>query len=128
MPNVENMYGGEGEEDMQNKTLFIKMMIGLCDKCVLFINAVQKIIICLSNMSIEQYIKATTSFVQWKHIVSFQTEMESIIEKLKNENISLKFDLSTLHDHIKHIMELDNKIEKLFVEKTPEEVREEKAS
>jgi len=54
--------------------------------------------------------------------------MESIIEKLKNENISLKFDLSTLHDHIKHIMELDNKIEKLFVEKTPEEVREEKAS
>jgi len=34
------MYGGEGEEDMQNKTKFIKMMIGLCDKCVLFINAV----------------------------------------------------------------------------------------
>ena len=53
MPNVQNMYGGEGEEDMQNKKQFVKMMIGLCDKCVLFINAVQKIIICLSNMSIE---------------------------------------------------------------------------
>jgi len=54
--------------------------------------------------------------------------MESIIEKLKNENISLKFDLSTLQDYIKHIMELDNKIEKLFIEKTPEEIREEKAT
>jgi len=54
--------------------------------------------------------------------------MESIIEKLKNENISLKFDLSTLQDHIKHIMELDNKIEKFYIEKTPEEIREEKVS
>ena len=52
--------------------------------------------------------------------------METIIEKLKNENISLKFDLSTLQDRIKHILELDNKIEKLFIEKSPEEVREDK--
>jgi len=82
--------------------------------------------ICLSNMSVEQYIKATTTFMAWKKVENVSQEMGHIIEKLKDENISLKFDTSVLESYIKQVSELHFKIEKLFVEKTPEEIEQEK--
>lgn len=51
--------------------------------------------------------------------------MGHIIEKLKDENISLKFDTSVLEGFIRQVSELHIKIEKLFVEKTPEELAQE---
>ena len=48
--------------------------------------------------------------------------MGHIIERLKDENISVKFDTSVLAGFIRQISELHIKIEKLFVDKTPEEV------
>jgi hypothetical protein len=51
--------------------------------------------------------------------------MGHIIDKLKDENISLKFDTSVLEGFIRQVSELHIKIEKLFVEKTPEELAQE---
>lgn len=47
--------------------------------------------------------------------------MSHIIDKLKDENMSLKFDTSVLEGFIKQVSELHNKIERLFIDKTPEE-------
>ncbi len=79
MPNVNNMYGGEGEEDLEMKIQFIKMMIVLSEQVTNFLNIVQKMIICLSNMSVEQYIKATTTFMAWKKVENVNEEMTHII-------------------------------------------------
>ena len=62
----------------------------------------------------------------WKKVENVSQEMGHIIEKLKDENISLKFDTSVLESYIKQVSELHFKIEKLFVEKTPEEIELEK--
>jgi hypothetical protein len=48
--------------------------------------------------------------------------MGHIIDRLKDENISIKFDTSVLAGFIRQISELHIKIEKLFVDKTPEEL------
>lgn len=52
--------------------------------------------------------------------------MGHIIDRLKDENISLKFDTTVLSGYIRHVSELHNKVEKLFIEKTPEEIALEK--
>jgi len=122
MPNTKNMYGGEGEEDADMKVEFVKVMVGLSEQCVNFINAAQKIVICLSNMTVEQYVKATTFLKQWKQVNEVNEEINNIFEKLKNENISLKFDLSILQNYISHVSELQHQVEKMFVDKSPEEV------
>ena len=61
----------------------------------------------------------------WKKVENVNEEMTHIIQKLKDENISLKFDTSVLDSHIKQVSELNFKIEKLFIEKTPEELEKE---
>jgi hypothetical protein len=82
-------------------------------------------IISLSNMSVEQYVKATTTFMAWKKVENVNEDMTNIIQRLKNENIGLKFDTSDFESHIKQVSELHFKIEKLFIEKTPEELEKE---
>jgi len=52
-------------------------------------------------MSVEQYIKATTTIMAWKKIEAVGEEMGHIINKLKDENISLKFDTSVIEGFIK---------------------------
>lgn len=93
----------------------------------MFINAAQRILLCVSNMSVEQYIKATTTLMAWKKFEAVNDEMGQIIERLKDENLSLIFDTSNFEGHIKQVLELHTKIEKIFVDKTPEEVAQEKA-
>ena len=126
MPNVENMYGGGGDEETEKKVLFVQMMIRLASQAAMFINASQRILLCVSNMSVEQYIKATTTQVAWKKFDGVNEEMGTIIERLKDENLSLIFDTSTLEGNIRQILELQIKIEKVFVDKSPEELAQEK--
>ena len=102
------------------------MMITLGEQSILFVNSAQRILVCVNNMSVEQYIKATTTLMAWKKFEAVSTEMGFIIDKLKDENLSLIFDTSELQGHIKQVLELHFKIEKLFVDKTPEEVALEK--
>ena len=45
-----------------------------------------------------------------------------MINRLKDDNISAQFDCSLLESHINQVSELSFKIEKLFIEKTPEEL------
>lgn len=126
MPNVGSMYGGGGDsEELEMKIQFIRMMINVSEQAVMFINSAQRIIICVNNMSVEQYVKATTTLMAWQKLDAVSDEMGHIIEKLKDENISLKFDTSVLEGFIRQVSELHIKIEKLFVEKTPEEVAQE---
>ena len=73
-------------------------------------------------MSQEQYIKATTTLMAWQKFEAVGAEICHIIDRLKDENISLKFDTSILEGNIKQISELHFKIEKIFIEKTPEEL------
>jgi hypothetical protein len=122
MPNVENMFGGGGEEEMMKKAQFVKMMITLANQAVMFINSAQRIIMCVSNMSVEQYVKATTTLMAWKKFEVINEVMGEIIERLKDENLSLIFDTSSFEGHIRTIAELHIKIEKIFVDKSPEEL------
>ena len=48
--------------------------------------------------------------------------MGHIINKLKDENLSAKFDTSMLDGAVKQAGELQFKIEKIFIELSPEEV------
>lgn len=82
--------------------------------------------LCLTNMSVEQYVRATTGFTAWKKLEAVHDEMGHIIDKIKDDNISVKFDTSLLEGHIKQVSELHFKVEKLFVDKTPEELEKEK--
>ncbi len=79
-------------------------------------------------MSPEQYVKATTTFMAFNKLQAVSDEMGNVIGKLKDENISVRFDTSLLESLIKQIAELQFKIEKLFIEKTPEEIALEKPS
>lgn len=101
LPNVENMYGGGGEEEIQKKIQFVTMMITLGEQAILFINSAQRILICVNNMSVEQYVKATTTLMAWKKFEEVSLEMGFIIEKLKDQNLSLVFDTSQLQAHIR---------------------------
>lgn len=126
LPNVQNMYTADDDEEMERKIQFVKMMITLAELAVMFINSAQRIMLCVNNMSVEQYIKATNTLMAWTKLEDVSTEMGHIIDRLKDENISLKFDTSVLEGYIKHVSELHIKIEKLFVEKSPEEIAQEK--
>jgi len=118
------MYAGGGEESAK-KVQFLRQNLTLGEQAILFINSSQRILICVNNMSVEQYIKATTTIMAWKKFEEVSTEMGFIIEKLKDENLSLVFDTSQLETHIRQVSELNFKIEKLFIEKTPEELASE---
>ena len=128
MPNVQNMYTADDDEEMERKIQFVKMMITLAELAVMFINSAQRIMLCVNNMSVEQYIKATNTLMAWTKLEDVSTEMGHIIDRLKDENISLKFDTSVLEGYIKHVSELHIKIEKLYVDKSPEELAQEKPS
>jgi hypothetical protein len=52
-------------------------------------------------MSVEQYVKATTTFMAWKKVDAVQEEMGTILNKLKDDSISPSFDCSLLEGHIK---------------------------
>ena len=67
----------------------------------MFINSAQRILICVNNMSVEQYVKATTTIMAWKKFEEVSQEMGFIIEKLKDQNLSLVFDTSQLQAHIR---------------------------
>lgn len=82
--------------------------------------------LCLTNMSVEQYVRATTGFTAWKKLEAVHDEMGHIIDKIKDDNISVKFDTSLLEGHIKQVGELHFKVEKLFTDRTPEELEKEK--
>lgn len=101
-------------------------MIALARHTAMFVNSAQRIQFCLCNMSIEQYIRATTTLMAWKKFEEVYTEMGHIIEKLKDENLVIIFDSSILEGLIIQITELHIKIEKQFIEKSPEEVQQEK--
>lgn len=77
-------------------------------------------------MSPEQYIKATTQLMAWAKFDQVNQEVTVIIDRLKDDNISLKFDTGVLQSLIMAISELHIKIEKIFVDKTPEELAQEK--
>lgn len=104
------------------------MMITIANQAVVFVNAAQRILLCISNMSVEQYIKATTTLVAWKKFEAIHDEMGQIIDRLKDENLSLIFDTSNFESNIKQVLELHTKIEKIFIDKAPEEVAQEKAA
>lgn len=101
LPNVVNLVSGNETEDLELKVKTIKMMINVSEQAVMFINSAQRIILCLSNMSVEQYIKATTTLMAWQKIESINEEMGHIINRLKDENISIKFDTSDLAGFIR---------------------------
>jgi len=69
--------------------------------CATFINHGQRIMHCLTNMSVEQYVKATTTFMAWKKVDAVQEEMGTVLNKLKDDSISPSFDSSLLEGHIK---------------------------
>ena len=133
MTNVHNIYDiGNGpsfeddEENFTNKVDYLKLMINICIKIVFFIDNSQRIAICLSNMSVGQYLKSTGEEYAHKHysqLDAINQEMAKIIEKLKNENISLKFDLTVLDAQIRKVQELKHIVQKIFVEKSPEELK-----
>lgn len=104
----------------------MKMMVRVSEQAVMFINSSQRILFCLSNMSPEQYIKATTQLMAWAKFDQVNQEVTVIIDRLKDDNISLKFDTGVLQSLIMAISELHIKIEKIFVDKTPEELAQEK--
>lgn len=57
-------------------------------------------------MSPEQYVKATTTFMAFNKLQAVSDEMGNVIGKLKDENISVRFDTSLLESLIKQIAEL----------------------
>lgn len=73
-------------------------------------------------MTVGQYVNATTSIASWKKLEVVSDEMGHIINKLKDENLSSKFDTSMLDGAVKQAGELQFKIEKIFIELSPEEV------
>ena len=48
------------------------------------------------------------------------------MDRLKEENITLKFDYSVLEGHIRSRSGLHIKIEKIYIDKSPEELAHEK--
>ena len=105
---------------------FVKTMFNLAEKAVMFINSSQRIVFCVSNMTPEQYIKATKTLMQWQKFEGVSQELGIIMDRLKEENITLKFDYSVLEGHIRSISELHIKIEKIYIDKSPEELAHEK--
>ena len=126
LPNVESMYGGGGEEELVRKADFTRMMITIAHQASSLVNAAQRISMCLANMTVDQYIHATTSFMAWKKFELVNDEMGGILDKLKEENLSLIFDTSVIEGLINQILELNLKIEKVFIDKSPEELAKEK--
>mmetsp|Transcript_7730 Transcript_7730/g.11979 ORF Transcript_7730/g.11979 Transcript_7730/m.11979 type:complete len:283 (-) Transcript_7730:1426-2274(-) len=120
------MYSGSDDEEMERKLQFVKLMISLSESSTMLINATQRIQFCIVNMSPEQYVNATTTLMAWNKLDLVGAEIVHILDRLKEENISLKFDTTVFSDYIKQISELHFKIEKMFVEKTPEELTHEK--
>ena len=116
LPNVHNLYGDVSTDQADraldtdgtfaNKVNYLKLMINLSVKMVFFVDYVQRIIFCMSNMSVGQYNQVTDEQfapTHYKKLDDINQEMARIIERLKNENLSLKFDLSVLDGHIRKI-------------------------
>lgn len=109
-------------EELENQMHFIRVLISICEQTTSFINSTQRIQYCLTNMTVGQYVNATTSIATWKKLEVVSDEMGHIISKLKDENLSSKFDTSMLEGAVKQAGELQFKVEKIFIELSPEEV------
>jgi hypothetical protein len=53
MPNVETMYGGDDDQEMERKVQYIKVMVVLAEQAVMYVNIAQRILIILNNMTVE---------------------------------------------------------------------------
>jgi hypothetical protein len=58
----------------------------------------------------------------WSKIQKICEEFGYMMDKLKDQNIGLKFDSSVIEGYISQISELYFKIEKIYIEKSPEEL------
>jgi hypothetical protein len=128
MPNVTNLFSGSEDEEVGKRVLFVKMMIGLGEKTCALVNAGHRILFSLANMSPDQYVKATTTLMAWNKMDLVAQELALIIDRLKEDNVSLNFDFNVFDGLVTQISELHFKIEKIYVEKTPEELALEKPS
>lgn len=122
LPNVENQYAGDGEEDVERKVNFVKVMVTVANQAVNLVNAAQRIALILSNMTVDQYVHTTTTFMAWKKFELANEEMGHILDKLRDENLSAFYDTSVFEGFINQILELNVKIEKVFVDKTQQEL------
>jgi len=76
-------------------------------------------------MTIGQYKKAT-QLAAWSKFPLMIKFIDKVSEELKEGQLSYKLEADEFYQGVKTLVELRNKVEAIFIDKSPEEIEEEK--
>eukprot|EP00347_Sterkiella_histriomuscorum_P006662 403351912 len=113
------------EDKMQLKS-YQKLLISISENCVKFIDSCHKIMYVVQKLSIDKY-QDLTKLIAWNKFELINIFLEKVMELLKEESLSFKFDISQFVNAIKGVQDLQSTCESRYIEKTQEEIAEEKA-
>ena len=80
---------------------------------------------CLQKMPIDKY-AAVTKLMAWNKLELINQLIDKILDSLKEESLSPKYDITQYAQTIKSIQDLQFTVESRYVEKTQEELDDEK--
>jgi len=94
---------------------------------VTFIDYCGHIFYSLSRMPVDKYIESTNRFMTWSKLPSLNVFIDKLLELLKEDQLTPKFDISTMISTVKSFGDLSNAVELKYIEKDKDEVNEDGA-
>ena len=106
--------------------MFVKLLINISENSIKFIDICNRIMNCIYKMPIDKY-QEITKLNAWNKFQIIDQFIDKLMELLKEESLTPKFDISTYVATVKQISDLQYTVESRFIEKTKDErIEEEK--
>lgn len=95
----------------------VQLLIMITDQCIQFADASNRLVFCLSKMSVEKYKEVTTKMMAWHKLALVNQFIEKVLDLLKDGALVPKFDISQFVQAVKAIQDLQVAVEAKFVER-----------
>mmetsp|Transcript_23707 Transcript_23707/g.29425 ORF Transcript_23707/g.29425 Transcript_23707/m.29425 type:complete len:143 (+) Transcript_23707:3242-3670(+) len=116
--NAVNVYS-----DLEQLNQFFHAMLSLSMLSNRLVQSGHRIVYFIANMSPGQYAEIT-AILAWDSLDRVAEEIDSILELLKDENLTYNFDCGNFERFVKQVEQLQNTVETAFQALSPEELKE----
>ncbi|CDW91225.1 UNKNOWN [Stylonychia lemnae] len=120
----------QSEQNFDDKlqwAIYLKLLINISEYCIRFIDSCGRIMYIVQKMSIEKY-QELTKLMAWNKFELINTFLDRVMELLKDEALSYKFDISPFIQCVKSVTDLQYTSESRYIEKSTDELAQERAS
>lgn len=81
--------------------MLARLLININENAVKFIDVCQRVVYCLSRMTVEKYQEVTTKHMAWNKLALVNQIIDNLLALLKEESLVPKFDISVLAQTVK---------------------------